>query len=89
MNVMKNVSSLQPRSQGLSSSLPWSGRKERKKRDPGNEVEFFASYDMIANAPIWSSHFKTDYAPGRYLLKISTGQRHKSLPWIKTYWFRK
>ena len=52
MNVMKNVSSLQPRSQGLSSSLPWSGRKERKKRDPGNEVEFFASYDMIANAPI-------------------------------------
>ena len=28
----------QPRSQGLSSSLPWSGRKEAKKRDPGNEV---------------------------------------------------
>ena len=28
----------QPRSQGLSSSLPWSGRKEGKKRDPGNEV---------------------------------------------------
>ena len=27
--------SLQPRSQGLSSSLPW---KEGKKRDPGNEV---------------------------------------------------
>ena len=29
----------QPRSQGLSSSLPWSGRKkEGYKRDPGNEV---------------------------------------------------
>ena len=29
----------QPRSQGLSSSLSWSGRKkEGEKRDPGNEV---------------------------------------------------
>ena len=40
--------------------------------------KFFDSYDMKANAPMWPSHFKTDY-----LLKISTGQRQKSLPWIK------
>ena len=28
----------QPSSHGLSSFLPWSGRKEGKKRDPGNEI---------------------------------------------------